>query len=71
MVAVEKPCVKLTACSANTGMTQKEFADALGVDPGTVYNWEKGITEPGLTVLMKISELSGIPLGLIFLPQKS
>jgi DNA-binding XRE family transcriptional regulator len=71
MVLVEKPCIKLTACRANTGMTQKEFADALGVDPGTIYNWETEKTEPGLAMLIKISELSGIPLGLIFLPQKS
>jgi transcriptional regulator with XRE-family HTH domain len=71
MVAVEKPCVKLVACRANTGMTQKEFAEAVGVDPNTIYNWEKGITEPGYQALTKISELSGVPLGLIFLPEQS
>lgn len=71
MITVEKPCVTLAACRANTGMSQKEFAHALNVDPGTIFNWEKNITQPGLPVLLKISELAGIPLGLIFIPEKS
>lgn len=71
MIYVEKPCVRLVACRVNAGKSQKEWAADLGVDPGTVYNWEKGNTAPGMTLLMKISELSGIPLGLIFLPEES
>lgn len=71
MIIVEKPCVKLAACRANTGMTQREYGEALGVDPATVYNWEAGRTVPGLPMLQKISELSKIPLSLIFLPDKS
>lgn len=71
MIYVEKPCVTLSACRANAGKTQKEWAELLGVDPGTVYNWEKGNTVPGMPLLMKISELAGIPLGLIFLRSQS
>ena len=69
MIYVEKPCVHLVASRANAGQSQKEWAELLGVDPGTVYNWEKGNTSPAMPLLLKISELSGIPLGLIFLPE--
>lgn len=69
MIQVEKPCVSLAACRANTGMNQKEFAKALDVDPGTIFNWEKNRTQPSLPALIRISELSGIPLSLIFIPE--
>jgi DNA-binding XRE family transcriptional regulator len=32
------------------GLTQKQVADALGVDPRTVLNWENGHHEPRLTI---------------------
>lgn len=71
MIYVERPCVKLVACRANAGMNQDEFAKALGVSSATVYNWERGASQPGLPELMKISELSSVPLSLIFIPEKS
>lgn len=71
MIYVEKPCIKINACRANANMSQKDFAKALGVDPGTVFNWEHGVTAPDLPKLMKISEVSGVPLNLIFLPENS
>ena len=71
MIYVERPCVRLAACRVNAGKSQKEWASDLGVDPGTVYNWENGNTTPAMPLLMKISELSGIPLGLIFLHEES
>lgn len=71
MIVVEKPCVKLKACRANANMSQAAFADALGVDPSTVYNWEQERSYPAMPLLLKISEISGIPLNLIFIPDKS
>lgn len=71
MILVEKPCIKLRACRANAGMSQAEFATALGVDASTVFNWEQERTYPTLPLLVKISEISGIPLNLIFIPDKS
>lgn len=59
----------IKACRANTGMTQTEFAKAIGVNETTVLNWEKGRTFPRLPELKKISDLSGVPLQLIFLPE--
>ena len=63
--------IKIVACRANADMNQIEFADALGVDRSTIANWEAGNTEPNVTQLRKISELSGIPMDFIFVPEKS
>ena len=59
------------AVRVNAGMTQKEWAKKLGVSNVTVVNWEKGNTEPSLSVLRRMSELSGIPMDFIFVPDKS
>lgn len=63
--------IKLAACRVNADMNQVEFANALDVDRSTVANWEAGKTEPNANQLRKISELSGIPMDLIFVPIKS
>jgi len=63
--------ITLEACRVNTGLTQKEFAEKLGVSMSTVSNWERGITEPSLSQLRTISELSTVPIGSIFVPSGS
>jgi len=63
--------VSLAAARANADMSQQELADALGVDKGTVYNWEKGKGVPSALNLRKLSELSKIPMDYIFVPDKS
>lgn len=68
---MENMRITLEACRVNTGMTQTEFAEKLGVSLGTISNWEKGKTEPSLAQLRKISELSTVPLGNISLPNSS
>ena len=55
----------------NAGMNQREMAEFLGVDVSTITNWEKGKTEPSTSQLRKISEVSGIPMDYIFVPEKS
>lgn len=65
------PKISLEAVRVNAGMTQKEWAKELGVSNVTVVNWEKGITEPSLSILRKMSKLSGIPMDFIFVPDKS
>lgn len=57
--------VTIKACRVNTGMSQREFADAIGVHLNTVNNWETGKREPTLSQLRKISEISTIPMGSI------
>jgi len=67
-VYVDKPCIKLRACRANAGLSQQELGKILGVSLTTVNNWENGVTTPNAKIVEKISVISGVPLGLIFLP---
>lgn len=43
--------VPLKAIREQLGMTQAEFAVAIGIDPSTVSRCERGITEISLTIL--------------------
>lgn len=61
--------ISIRSCRANANMTQQEFADAIGVSKATVINWEQGKTFPRLTDVKKISEISSVPISLIFLPE--
>ena len=63
--------ISLQACRINANLTQSEFAKALGVSPATIYNWEAGKTEPNISQLRAISELSGIPFDYIAVGKKA
>lgn len=65
------PRISLKAARVNANMEQREWAENIGVSVATVINWEKGNTEPTLSQLRKISELSGVPMDFIFVPDKS
>ena len=65
------PIISLEAVRVNAKMTQKEWAEMLGVSNATVVNWEKGKTEPSLSQLKTMSKLSGIPMDFIFVPDTS
>lgn len=64
------PKISLEAVRVNAGMSQKEWAKKLGVSNNTVINWEKGNTEPTLSQVREMSQLSGIPMDFIFVPDK-
>lgn len=68
-MATDTPRISIAACRVNAGMNQTEFAQVLGVDRSTVANWESGKTEPTVTLLRKISEVSGVPMDFIFCPR--
>lgn len=63
--------VSIEAARVNSGLTQSELAEKLGVSVATVGNWEKAKSEPNITQLRKISDLSGIPMDFIFVRSKS
>lgn len=63
--------ISIKAARVNSEMNQIEFAREIGVSLATVTNWERGKTEPDASQLRKISEISGIPMDFIFIPQKS
>lgn len=65
------PRISLEAVRVNAKKTQKEWAELLGVSNATIVSWEKGNTEPSLSQLRKMSELSGVPMDFIFVPDKS
>ncbi len=50
------------------GLNQAEWAKKLGVAPNTISRWEQGKSEPGLTVLHRMSMVSGVSLDDISLP---
>lgn len=65
------PRISIAACRVNARMKQREFAEKLGVSISTVTNWELGKTEPDLSQLRTISEISGIPMDFIFVQKVS
>ena len=66
--------IRLAAVRVNANMTVEAWAKALGVNTNTVTNRELGRTEPKLSQLRQMSDLSGIPIDYIFVdnnPTKS
>lgn len=50
----------------NAGMTQKELADAIGVDQGRISRYETRVVKPGVRMLQRIAEaLSCSPVDLL------
>lgn len=48
------------------GLTQRELAEALGIDQVNVSRWERGIAEPRLKHLREIALLAELPLAWFF-----
>lgn len=65
------PRISLKAARVNADLTQQQLADLLGVALNTVKNWEDGKSEPTVSQLRKISEVSGISMDFIFVPEKT
>ena len=42
------------------GLTQLELAYRLGVTPVTIYNWERGRTEPRVSQFRQLARLFGV-----------
>ena len=71
MFETKIPRISIAACRVNAKMNQREFADKIGISLATVTNWELGKTEPDLSQLRAISELSEIPMDFIFVERES
>ena len=52
--------ITLKAARVNRGIKQGDAAKALGVNPDTLCNWEKGLTFPTVPQIKKIEELYGV-----------
>jgi len=49
------------------GWTQFELAVKVGVTPGAVSNWERGVSEPKVSQLRKLAEVFGVRMDEIIL----
>lgn len=49
--------IELRRKRTDHGMTQKQIADSLGVEPNTISQWESGAREPRVPQLVKLAEL--------------
>ena len=47
----------LSALRRRTGLSQEALADQLGISRQAVSNWERNLSEPDISTIMKISEL--------------
>lgn len=44
------------------GLTPRELADAIGVTPPAIYQWEDGTTTPSLAHLERLVEVLGVTM---------
>ena len=66
---MENVQITLVAARVNAGLTQEEAAKRLGINTGTLRNYEKGIYFPDVPMIQKIEELYGVPYNnIIFVP---
>lgn len=63
--------ISLAAARVNAKLTQEEVANKMKIGKRTIINWEKGATTPSFADLGMLSEIYGIPIDNIFLPEKS
>ena len=63
--------ISLAVARVNAGYTQGDVSRILHVSKQTVVNWEKGKAVPTFIVLTALSNLYGIPIDNIILPEKA
>lgn len=63
--------ISLAAARVNAKLTQEEVANKMKIGKRTIINWEKGVVMPSFSDLSMLSDIYGIPVDNIFLPQKS
>ena len=51
---------------AERGLSRRDLADAVGVNPQTIGYLERGDYSPSLELGMKIAQLFGVPVELVF-----
>lgn len=62
--------ITLKAARTNSGLTQKQAAEALGIAVDTLSNYERGKTFPDVPTIKKMEKLYGVTYNdIIFLPK--
>lgn len=52
----EKFCIRLKELRAENGLAQNELAQKLYVNQRTISNWEKGVREPNIAMIIRIAK---------------
>ena len=61
--------ITMKAARVNAGLTQAEVCEKLGINKGTLINYEKYRTIPDISVAKKMAALYGLSVNdIIFLP---
>lgn len=69
MKKVEYPKITLKAARVNANLSQKDAANALGVNVSTLQNYEAGKTIPDWEMVKRIEEVYRFPIDyIIFAP---
>lgn len=63
--------ISLAAARVNARLTQDEVAKRMKIGKRTIINWEKGVVMPSFADINLLSDIYGIPIDNIFLPEKS
>lgn len=53
---------KLKSLRKSRKLTQSEFAQAINKSPRTIWNWEKGFTDPTLPEALQIAQFFEVDL---------
>jgi len=70
MIDLKDVRITIQAARVNAGMTQDDLAKMWGITATTVVAIEKGRSEPTMSQLRLLSEKSGIPMDMIYVPEK-
>ena len=62
--------ISLEAARVNAKLSQREAAQRIGVNVGTLSNWERGVTSPDIDKFKRMCEVYACPTDLIFLGRK-
>ena len=63
--------ISLEAARVNAKLSQREVAEAMKVNVGTISNWENGKTSLSAEQFKNLCELYKCPMDIIFLPSSS
>lgn len=63
--------ISLAAARVNARLTQDEVAKKMKIGKRTIINWEKGVVMPSFADINLLSDIYGIPIDNISLPEKS
>lgn len=69
-MTTQTPRITLAACRTNTGMSQDQMAEYLGISKYSLLGYEQipPRTDPPYYIVKEISKISGIPIEFISVP---